>query len=193
MLGDGILAEFDHHRDQLLAVPGVRQLARCEGADPRRTQAGAIVAETDADTFLAHGRCADEVFGPMSLLVAVRDLRQMHEVAAGLAGQLTAAVHGTEADLDEAADLLELLAGRAGRLICNGYPTGVEVCHAMHHGGPPPATSDARFTSVGSAALERFVRPLCLQDLPAHLLPPALQDGNPLGIERTVEGVRGRH
>ena len=193
MLGDEILAEFDHHRDALLAVPGVRALARVEGADAACTQAGAVLAETDAATFLAQGRCADEVFGPMSLLVAARDARELHAVAAGLSGQLTAAVHGTAADLDGAADLLELLAGRAGRVIVNGYPTGVEVCHAMHHGGPPPATSDARFTSVGSAALERFVRPVCLQDLPARLLPPALADDNPLGIERLVDGVRGRH
>ena len=193
MLGDEILAEFDHHRDALLAVPGVRVLSRVDGADAACTQAGAVLAETDAATFLAHGRCADEVFGPMSLLVAACDARELHAVAAGLSGQLTATVHGSAADLDGSADLLELLAGRAGRVIVNGYPTGVEVCHAMHHGGPPPATSDARFTSVGSAALERFVRPVCLQDLPPHLLPPALAEGNPLGIERLVDGVRGRH
>ena len=90
-------------------------------------------------------------------------------------------------------DLLEILSRKAGRLIVNGFPTGVEVCHAMQHGGPAPATSDARFTSVGSAALERFIRPVCYQDVPDALLPPALRDGNPLGIERLVEGVRGRH
>ena len=86
-----------------------------------------------------------------------------------------------------------MLGEKAGRLIVNGFPTGVEVCHAMQHGGPWPATSDARFTSVGTAALERFIRPVCYQDVPDALLPAALQDANPLGIERIVEGVRGRH
>lgn len=88
---------------------------------------------------------------------------------------------------------MELLATRAGRLIVNGWPTGVEVCTAMQHGGPWPATSDARFTSVGTAALERFIRPVCYQDVPQSLLPAALQDGNPLGIRRLVEGVLDRH
>jgi NADP-dependent aldehyde dehydrogenase len=133
------------------------------------------------------------VFGPCSLLVAVHDLAELRAVARRLDGQLTATIHGTDADLDEGADLFELLAERAGRLVVNGYPTGVEVCHAMQHGGPAPATSDSRFTSVGTAALERFIRPVCLQDMPDRLLPPALQNANPLGLERIVEGVRGRH
>ena len=127
------------------------------------------------------------------MLVAARDAAELRIVARHLAGQLTATIHGTPADLEAAADLFEILADRAGRVIVNGYPTGVEVCHAMQHGGPAPATSDSRFTSVGSAALERFIRPVCLQDMPDRLLPPALQDANPLGLERTVEGVRGRH
>jgi len=101
-------------------------------------------------------------------------------------------VHGTPEDLAAAGDLLEILAATAGRVIVNGFPTGVEVCHAMQHGGPSPATSDSRFTSVGSAALERFVRPVCYQDVPDSLLPPALKDANPLGIRRLVEGVETR-
>lgn len=194
MLTGEILAAFDEGRDDVLAVPGVRVLARAAAAaDPLCTQAAAIVAETDAATFLSSERLAEEVFGPASLLVAARNLDELLAVARGLAGQLTATVHGTDDDLAGAAELFETLAGRAGRLIVNGYPTGVEVCHAMQHGGPAPSTSDSRFTSVGSAALERFIRPVCLQDFPADLLPPALQEGNPLGIERLVEGVRGRH
>lgn len=193
MLTPEILAEFEHGRDELLAVPGVAHLAGgAESADPARTQATAIVAETDANTFLAGGRTAEEVFGPMSLVVAARDRAQLDAVARALPGQLTATIHGTAADLAEAADLFEVLAARAGRIVVNGFPTGVEVCHAMQHGGPAPATSDSRFTSVGTAALERFIRPVCLQDMPPELLPPSLRDDNPLGIERTVDGVRGR-
>ena len=90
-------------------------------------------------------------------------------------------------------ELLEVLATKAGRLIVNGFPTGVEVCPAMQHGGPWPATSDSRFTSVGTAALERFVRPVCYQDVPDALLPDALKDANPLCLERLVNGVRGTH
>ena len=113
-------------------------------------------------------------------------------LARRLDGQLTATVHGTPEDLAGAGDLLEILAATAGRVIVNGFPTGVEVCHAMQHGGPSPATSDSRFTSVGSAALERFVRPVCFQDVPDSLLPPALQNANPLGIRRLVDGVETR-
>ncbi len=194
MLTAEILREFDAHREGLLGVSGVRVLARADtAADAGHSQAAAIVAETDTETFLLQPQCLEEVFGPCSLLVAVQNLVELRTVARRLDGQLTATIHGTESDLEEAADLFELLAERAGRLVINGYPTGVEVCHAMQHGGPSPATSDSRFTSVGSAALERFIRPVCLQDVPDRFLPPALQDANPLGLERIVEGVRGRH
>ena len=194
MLTAEILREFDAHRDGLLGVSGVRVLARADTtADAGHSQAAAIVAETDTETFLLQPQCSEEVFGPCSLLVAVQNLVELRAVARRLDGQLTATIHGTESDLEEAADLFELLAERAGRLVINGYPTGVEVCHAMQHGGPAPATSDSRFTSVGSAALERFIRPVCLQDVPDRFLPPALQNANPLALERIVEGVRGRH
>jgi len=194
MLNADIRAAFEQGRDRLLGVAGVAVTARAGGAvDAGRTQAAAFVAETDADTFLATAACGEEVFGPCGLLVPVRSLDDLQRLAVRLDGQLTATVHGSPADLAAAGGLLEVLADRAGRLIVNGYPTGVEVCHAMQHGGPAPATSDSRFTSVGTAALERFVRPVCYQDVPEPLLPPALRDGNPLGIERLVDGVRGRH
>ena len=109
-------------------------------------------------------------------------------MARSLEGQLTATVHGTAADLQAAQPLLRILEGKAGRLIINGFPTGVEVCASMNHGGPYPATTDARFTSVGTAALQRFVRPVCYQDFPQAHLPDALRDGNPLGIRRLVNG-----
>ena len=105
-----------------------------------------------------------------------------------LEGQLTATVHGTPGDFQQAERLLRMLERKAGRLILNGFPTGVEVCPAMNHGGPYPATTDVRFTSVGTAAIYRFARPVCYQDFPAALLPAALRDENPLGIRRIVNG-----
>jgi NADP-dependent aldehyde dehydrogenase len=112
----------------------------------------------------------------------------MAAVARHLEGQLTATVHGTTADLAEHASLISILEQKAGRLIVNGFPTGVEVCASMHHGGPYPATTDSRTTSVGTAAIDRFVRPIAYQDFPDALLPVELQDANPKQIWRLVDG-----
>ena len=109
---------------------------------------------------------------------------QLMELAGSIEGQLTATLHGTEADLAAFADLIAILERKAGRLIVNGFPTGVEVCHAMVHGGPYPATSDSRATSVGTYSIYRFVRPVCYQDFPQASLPDELKNGNPLGIMR---------
>lgn len=194
MLSAGIRTAFEHGRDAACAAGGAAVIARSATViDPGKTQAAGIIVETNADAFLANPTLAEEVFGPFSLVVAVPSLDGMALIARRLAGQLTATIHGTPEELGAAAGLLHILATKAGRVIVNGFPTGVEVCHAMQHGGPWPATSDARFTSVGSAALERFVRPVCYQDLPDALLPPALQNANPLGIERLIDGVRSRN
>jgi NADP-dependent aldehyde dehydrogenase len=112
----------------------------------------------------------------------------MLELARSLEGHLTATVHGTADDLAKCGDLVAVLRRKVGRVVVNGYPTGVEVSHAMHHGGPYPATTDARTTSVGSAAIERFVRPICFQDVPDTLLPEELRADNPRGIWRLVDG-----
>ena len=109
-------------------------------------------------------------------------------IAEHLEGQLTATMQLNDDDLELAKRLLPVLERKAGRVLCNGYPTGVEVCHAMVHGGPYPATSDSRTTSVGSAAILRFLRPVCYQDFPASLLPVELQDENSLGLPRLVDG-----
>ena len=122
------------------------------------------------------------------LLVEVDDAAQLQAVVKALQGQLTATLHAEADDGPLAASLLPLLCEKAGRVLFNGYPTGVEVCDAMVHGGPWPATTDARGTSVGSRAIERFLRPVCLQNAPAALLPPALQDANPLNLLRLVNG-----
>jgi len=112
----------------------------------------------------------------------------MLKAAEKLEGQLTATVHGTPQDLDASSGLLAVLTTKAGRLVCNGFPTGVEVCHAMTHGGPYPATSDGRSTSVGTRAIERFARPVCYQNFPDAALPDELKESNPLGIWRLVDG-----
>jgi acyl-CoA reductase-like NAD-dependent aldehyde dehydrogenase len=129
------------------------------------------------------------VFGPCSLLVRCDDEAQLCRVLAALEGQLTATLHIEPADHAIAQRLLPLLQRKAGRVLVNAFPTGVEVCDAMVHGGPFPATSDGRSTSVGTAAIERFLRPVCFQNLPDALLPAALQAGNPWAIPRRSGGI----
>lgn len=116
-----------------------------------------------------------EIFGPATVLVRCGSAARMLEIARRLEGSLTATIHGTRQDLEANRPLLAVLARKAGRLIFDGFPTGVEVCTSMQHGGPYPATSDSRFTSVGTAAIQRFSRPVCFQDCPVEFLPPELQ------------------
>ncbi len=154
--------------------------------------ASAALFETDAASFLKSGLDA-EIFGPTTLLVRHSRREQVLAIARGLEGHLTATIHGTEDDLREFADLLAILENKVGRLVFNSFPTGVEVTHAMVHGGPYPATSDGRSTSVGSAAIFRFARPVCYQGFPDGALPDALKDTNPLGIWRMIDGEMTRH
>jgi NADP-dependent aldehyde dehydrogenase len=150
--------------------------------------AQAALYRCDAATFLATPALEEEIFGPASVMVVCRDEAEMLAVANHLEGQLTATVHAVAADRAHAASLLPTLERKAGRILFNGFPTGVEVSHAMVHGGPFPATSDSRTTSVGATAIERFLRPVCYQDVPADLLPEELRDENSLGLTRTVDG-----
>ncbi len=150
-------------------------------------QAHAQVLKVTAEDFLRTPALCEEVFGPASLLVVADDKDSLQAVVASLQGQLTATVIAEEEELTGEQDLLLQLADIAGRLIFNGVPTGVEVCAAMQHGGPFPASSDSRFTSVGSAAIYRFVRPLAWQNWPDALLPAELKAGNPLHILRTTD------
>ena len=128
------------------------------------------------------------MFGPSTLVVKCASRGQMLEAARLLEGQLTATVHGTPEDLAASRDLIAILETKVGRLNCGGFPTGVEVCHAMTHGGPYPATSDGRSTAVGSRAILRFVRPISYQNFPDAALPEELKEANPLGIARLVDG-----
>ena len=194
MLTRGILQSYEASRNTIACDASTTLVGKSSGIqDESKTQAGASIMMTDAATFLTHPHLAEEVFGPFSLIIKVQSSDQFEAIAQQLNGQLTATVHGTEKDLQDAQDLLHILSHKAGRLILNGFPTGVEVCHAMQHGGPWSASSDSRFTSVGSAALERFIRPVCYQGFPQELLPAALQDGNPLGINRVRNGVLEHH
>lgn len=148
---------------------------------------GSALFETDAVTFLASDLDA-EIFGPTTLLVRHRSRDQILDIARTLEGHLTATIHGTEQDLRDFADLIAILETKVGRLVFNGFPTGVEVCHAMVHGGPYPSTSDGRSTSVGTRAIFRFTRPVCYQGFPDEGLPQELKNENPLGIWRMVDG-----
>jgi len=152
----------------------------------------AALFETDIDTFLNRPELSEEVFGPTSLVVLYNEREKLIQAAEELEGQLTAAVHGAPADLAKYGDLIAIMERKAGRLICNGYPTGVEVSGAMMHGGPYPASSDSRFTAVGAHAIRRFARPVCYQGFPQAALPESLRDENPRRILRTVNGVRTR-
>ena len=134
-----------------------------------------VLFEVSGSEFLASAEMQHEVFGPSTILVRCESAEQLMRVASQLEGSLTATIHATPDELKQHGALIGTLARKAGRLVCNGFPTGVEVCAAMQHGGPYPATTDARFTSVGTAAIERFARPLCYQDFPLECLPPELQ------------------
>jgi NADP-dependent aldehyde dehydrogenase len=168
-------------------IAGVQLLAQ-GGAQGAGCAAQPALYQCDAATFLANPALEEEIFGPASVLIACRDEAELLAVAAHVEGQLTATVHATGDDRALAAALLPTLERKVGRILFNGFPTGVEVSHAMVHGGPFPATSDSRTTSVGATAIERFLRPVCYQDLPPDLLPEELRDDNPLGLARVVDG-----
>ena len=189
MLHGGICEAYHQGLHRVSGVSGVRLLARSrDAAEPKQTQGEAAALATDLANFRQHSELAEEVFGPFAVLISANTFSELEGVAQDLDGQLTATVHGTPDDLRQASRLLRLLERKAGRLVINGFPTGVEVCAAMNHGGPYPATTDARYSSVGTAALARFVRPICYQDFPASQLPDALKEGNPLGIRRMLDG-----
>ena len=147
------------------------------------------ILHADYQTFKDNPHLDEEIFGPTSLVVEGNSKEEYLEIARNLSGHLTATVHGTEEELKEYSELLEILEQKVGRLIINGFPTGVEVCHAMVHGGPFPSTTDSRSTSVGTGAITRFTRPVCFQDMPNALLPDELKDENPLDIWRKVDGM----
>lgn len=199
-----VASEIAQQGTQTMLTPGIYQ-AYCEGVAKLAGNAGVElvgkghendapnqcqphVFKTSAEAFLADTSMEDEVFGSTSLVIQCADLDEYKAVAEHLEGQLTATIQMTDEDTEAVRALLPTLERKAGRILCNAYPTGVEVCHAMVHGGPFPATSDSRTTSVGSAAIDRFVRPVCYQDLPVALQPAAIQDANPLNVPQLLDG-----
>ncbi len=189
MLSPGIHASFEQGVDALAEHAAVRTVARgCVGEGVN--QAVGALFETDAASFIADRALGHEVFGSSSIVVRCQDLAALAKVIVSLEGQLTASLQLDPADEVAAAPLVPLLAQRAGRVLANGWPTGVEVSPAMVHGGPFPATSDSRTTSVGTLAMMRFLRPVCFQNLPAALLPTALAEGNAWGVARRIDGRR---
>ena len=187
MLTPGIHSAYQSGRQKLASTEGVRTLA--QGQTGAGSCAGqAALFSVDAKRFLAIPHLMEEVFGPSSLLISCQDIGEMREVAEHLEGQLTSTLHLEASDTAMARQLLPILERKAGRIVFNSFPTGVEVSYAMVHGGPFPATSDSRTTSVGAAAIERFLRPICYQDMPEALLPEALKDSNPLSLWRLHDG-----
>lgn len=180
MLNPATLHAYQQRSATFDAHPGLKLLAQGEAATLR---AGARLYRIDAADLLADNQLIqEEIFGPAAIIVSADHHDQLLQVLEVLNGQLTASIYGEDAELADAGDLIAILQEKAGRLIVNGYPTGVEVCHAMTHGGPWPATSDARGTSVGSLAINRFLRPVSFQNTPQSLLPPLLQDKNLTGV-----------
>ncbi len=187
MLYDGLAEAYTAGLERRAALPGVELVARA-APGPDGTAAPAVL-RCDAGTVRAHPELLDELFGPATLVVEAADGADLLALSEGLPGQLSATVHASDDDLNEHAALLRALERKVGRLLFGGVPTGVEVAPAMQHGGPYPASNDVRVTSVGSAAIDRFVRPVCYQDAPAAWLPPELHDDNPSGILRLVNGT----
>jgi len=188
LLTGTIRSSYSAETAQRKASKGVAVVAQKPSSTGPEFNVGAALYETGAAAFLTDKDLSSEIFGPSTLLVRDASREQLLKIARGLEGHLTATIHGSEEDLRDYADLLAILEDKVGRLIFNGFPTGVEVCHAMVHGGPYPATSDGRSTSVGTQAIFRFTRLVCYQGFPQSALPDALKDENPLQIWRMLDG-----
>jgi len=183
-----VLKGYEEATSRVGQVNGVGENRARRSADPQKTEASPVLFEADSATWFANDALAHEVFGPSTILVRGESEEELLRIAESLPASLTATVHGTREDLSKHRKLIAVLETKSGRLICNGYPTGVEVSHAMHHGGPYPATADPKFTSVGTAAIQRFLRPICYQDFPDEALPLELQRQNPRKIWRMIDG-----
>jgi len=187
MLTETIFKAYKKGLAHHAATKGIEVLAT--GSEAKQSLgAQPVLFKTTSNTFAEDAELAEEIFGPTSLVVEATSKEELLTLAKNLGGHLTATVHGTDEDLRAYKDLLDILEQKVGRVVINGFPTGVEVCHAMVHGGPYPATTDGRSTSVGTAAIHRFTRPVCYQGLSSELLPAELKNENPLHIWRMVNG-----
>lgn len=189
MLNRGLL---ENYQKLVTERAGNSRVATAVALAPASNGATPALFETDTATFLQTPELMEEVFGPSSLVVRYGNAEELLQVAESLEGNLTATIHAGTGDEELAQKLSAILETKVGRILFQGYPTGVEVCQAMVHGGPYPSTSDGRSTSVGGRAIDRFVRPVCFQDAPDGLLPEELRSTNPAGIMRVVNGQRTR-
>lgn len=190
LLNRGIHELLSDRLGESTAAVGVN--VHIDGRDGEQTEGFTCkpsLLEVDVDTYLQHAELREEHFGPVSVVVRHRPDKLL-DLIAGLDGQLTATLQAEASELDSLVELRDLLSARVGRILWNGFPTGVSVTRSQHHGGPYPATSDPRFTSVGGTAIDRFLRPFVYQDMPDGLLPDAIRSDDPLGLPHTLNGVR---
>lgn len=192
MLNQGIYKNFEAKKHEKLKQSGVSITYIQMDNDQESLLGHPCLLEVSASSFLKNPGLAEEVFGPFSIMVVCDNKEEMMEVTGAFEGQLTFSFLGNEDEINDYGDLINQAKMKAGRIIFNALPTGVEVCEAMNHGGPYPATTDVRFTSVGGNAIYRFSRPVCYQGFPDGLLPDALKKANPLKIWRKVDGVLGK-
>jgi NADP-dependent aldehyde dehydrogenase len=191
MLTDSIFNSYSSSTKKLSTLNEVTTLRR--GRGEKQNAAEPYMFAVAPDTFVSNYELHEEVFGPASLHITATDKNDVMKIASSLKGQLTITIWGTEKDISDHSELISYLELKAGRIIINGVPTGVEVTHAMMHGGPYPATTDSKFTSVGTSAIYRFTRPVCYQNFTDVILPPALQNKNPLAIVRMVNGAYSKN
>ncbi len=189
MLNEGIAKNYLHNKELVTSQDGVEVVAEAT-SEAAQGQGKPLVARVMGAEFLHNDHLQEEVFGPFALIVSCKDNAEMEQVASRLKGQLTSSLFGTETDLSAHEKLVSQIQVKCGRILFNNFPTGVEVVKSMHHGGPFPAASDSRFTSVGADAIKRFTRPFSYQNWPDSLLPEELKDANPLGIFRTINNER---
>lgn len=189
MLHAGIRSAYDHGTRRLASVQGVKLAASSDhaGGGGQKT-APCKVFTADAALLRRRPELFEEVFGPATVIYRCMNTAQMLDIARGMPGSLTATIHGLERELAAQAPLVRALRRKAGRIIFNGYPTGLEPCPSLHHGGPYPATTHSFFTSVGTAAIYRYVRPVCFQGFPDSELPEELREHNPRRVRRLVDG-----
>jgi len=190
MLHPGISEAYEAGTAVWHTVKGLSLVGESEMApDHKATQAPCRIFTTKLDVLEHNEELRREVFGPCSIVTECPTLEDMLRFARSLEGQLTATIHGTPADLQEYAPLIRVLERKVGRIVFNGFPTGIEPCPSMHHGGPYPAATHSFFTSIGTGSIYRFVRPVCFQGFPDEALPEPIQNANPKGSLRLVDGV----
>jgi NADP-dependent aldehyde dehydrogenase len=189
MLNPAIHASFVSGTERFAHIKGVERVGvSATPAKSERHEAACTIFTADAQLLEEREEFREEVFGPASVVFRCENVQQMYAIARNLEGHLTATIHGTDEELVEHAELVRILERKVGRIVFNGFPTGIEVCAAMHHGGPYPATTHSHFTSIGLAAIYRFTKPVCYQNFPDAALPPELQNANPRGMHRLVDG-----